>query len=772
MCCNSFSLSAPANESKPDHVSETLVAAPLPDGYWIQAFPYKAGDLPDLVASGLGFEGKPASVNLFVNPANSGSKGWKVNEIASLDFPVAMTYADLTGNGFNDLILCDHYGPSMDDLWDAKTQDGGRVIWLQNPGDRNAQPFWRSHKIGNSTGMHRLEAGHFTTNKHTEVMGFPVIAKSGDRTSPAPILLYTPVYGEDPSQGPQSWTEEIPFPSEFRLIHDVKLLPKTNGELDMILVAGREGTVLLWYSVEEKSWKHNVVGTGLPETPGNPYWGSGSVDVGRVGDDDFAYVGTCEGFHGNVVAVYLKNPGTPKGPEPLKDSTHWRRVVIDDFGPLNSGHTGTIHNVKTIQIGGPDAPQSLAVACMGVPVGEARNQGVHLYTPGDLSRGEFKHTKATNESAARVAIAGFSDPKALDMASISYYVPGYHTGPDPPSVRINTFGTHGLDIVADRLNKEILLRIPRPDIIPAGESRILPFWILAGKKITIVVLPPGGKYDFNSRDAAKVIYGTISLVLEGTKVTRGIAPPKKDKGTTLVFGTATAGDKGAVFIHLEVLDDHMQGPFSIMSEVSSLNILPNNPHVSSGARAVQLPFIKVQDLDWANSGLWDKFEFYNVTGFHVFFNDDSFENVVHMQAWTLGLGETARFHNHYDKSFCEIHYCLSNGGGQGGMRYFPDDYTDPIDVEAELTLEYVEKNSELLVVPDMYEHGPLWKVQEGHQAQPEFRPTNGTVDYPWHAWLSSRFGQWPLPMPQPLPPNEQKYDVWMAFEFPPTAFQY
>jgi hypothetical protein len=30
------------------------------------------------------------------------SEGWKVNEIASLDFPVGMTYADLTGNGYND----------------------------------------------------------------------------------------------------------------------------------------------------------------------------------------------------------------------------------------------------------------------------------------------------------------------------------------------------------------------------------------------------------------------------------------------------------------------------------------------------------------------------------------------------------------------------------------------------------------------------------------------------------------------------------------------
>lgn len=29
-----------------------------------------------------------------------------------------------------------------------------------------------------------------------------------------------------------------------------------------------------------------------------------------------------------------------------------------------------------------------------------------------------------------------------------------------------------------------------------------------------------------------------------------------------------------------------------------------------------------------------------MTGFHVYFNDDAMEEVVHIQAWTLGIGET------------------------------------------------------------------------------------------------------------------------------------
>lgn len=29
-----------------------------------------------------------------------------------------------------------------------------------------------------------------------------------------------------------------------------------------------------------------------------------------------------------------------------------------------------------------------------------------------------------------------------------------------------------------------------------------------------------------------------------------------------------------------------------------------------------------------------------MTGFYVYFNDDSMEELVHIQAWTLGIGET------------------------------------------------------------------------------------------------------------------------------------
>lgn len=141
-----------------------------------------------------------------------------------------------------------------------------------------------------------LLVGHFTTSKHIQVLALPIIPRSSDLTSPAPVLVFTPVYGSDPAQGPTSWNKDVAFDSEFRLIHDARVLSNTNEDLDMVLVAGREGIVLLWFDQMSQAWKYNVIGEGLPKSGNNPYWGSGSVDVCRVGDDEIGYIAACEVF--------------------------------------------------------------------------------------------------------------------------------------------------------------------------------------------------------------------------------------------------------------------------------------------------------------------------------------------------------------------------------------------------------------------------------------------------------------------------------------------
>ena len=64
----------------------------------------------------------------------------------------------------------------------------------------------------------------------------------------------------------------------------------------MILAAGREGIATLWFDQTGKKWEYAIVGQGLPQdsASNNPYWGSGSVDICKAGNDDVAYIATCE----------------------------------------------------------------------------------------------------------------------------------------------------------------------------------------------------------------------------------------------------------------------------------------------------------------------------------------------------------------------------------------------------------------------------------------------------------------------------------------------
>ncbi|KAI0325062.1 hypothetical protein GY45DRAFT_1438646 [Cubamyces sp. BRFM 1775] len=815
---------------------EVVVAEDLPDGYWLEAFYFdKDAVYPDLIGYGLGLEGKPATITLYVNPKNAPNSytdaSWAAVAIQTMDFPVALCIADLTGDGRNDIIICDRYGPTMDDLWDANDKNGGRVQWLRNPGSRS-KGNWKASHIGNSTGMHRLKVGHFTTPDHFQVFAFPIISRSSDLTSPAPVILFTPEYGSDPSDGPQSWHEDIIFDKEFRLIHDIAIVPgsaetpssnhtELKGVLDTALVAGREGICYLYYSQDTKKWEYVVIGEGLSEEKGNPYWGSGSVSIGAVNDDPVGFIATCEAFHGNVVSVYIKNSDAPKGRDSLlKGVEYWTRVVLDDtklFGPLDpKQHTGTIHHVAAADFDGSGV-DAFAIACIGAPVGKPENEGVYIYRPTDIKNGTFTRVKVTHRSASRLAIAPFFDKDKLDLGSISYYVPGYHTGPERPSIRINPNAylsrvasppalgdTLALiakvkprtDIRAHRLDKEVLLLVPRPATLHAPDDskpqrntaeedvRSMAMIAVAGYCLHVYVLAPDAEVKLGKDDAVKVMFGEIVMKdSKGNEIRREIAPERYGAATTKILsddGTLSAGSTGAVFLRMEHLSDASQGPFHNMKDLPIENAFPKSKLSSASplpasvadpdVTDMEFAFAKVDTLDWAGSGKWDGFEFYNMTGFHVMFGDDTMEKICHSQLWTLGLGETARFHLHDTIPFCEIHCCITNGGDTAGMRYFPDSTTS-IDESAELTEPYVSLHTSHLPVPALHEHGPLWKVQPGSCARPQLLP-NGCADYPWHAWLAGEFGKWGIPIDPPLEGEEQRYDVWLAFEFPIPAFQY
>lgn len=65
-----------------------------------------------------------------------------------------------------------------------------------------------------------------------------------------------------------------------------------------------------------------------------------------------------------MVSVYVKDNTAPKGPASLLSSDYWKRVVIDDFGPLNLNHTGAVHHVASGDFDGCGV-DAFAIACIG-----------------------------------------------------------------------------------------------------------------------------------------------------------------------------------------------------------------------------------------------------------------------------------------------------------------------------------------------------------------------------------------------------------------------
>ncbi|TFK62264.1 hypothetical protein BDN72DRAFT_890043 [Pluteus cervinus] len=718
-----------------------------PDGYWVETFPYSTtqdeSKPPHLVGYGLGTSQADSKVLLYLNPYNAsvspyGSSTktlpWEKREIAELRFPVACTIADVSGNGFNDVILSDEYGPSMNDIW----PDGGRVSWFENTGDTD-NAHWKRRFIGKSPGMHRLKAGHFTRTDKVQIVAVPIVIQSSDLTSPAPVIIYTAP--DDPLASPPDddsvgWLNETPFPDSFRLVHEVFIF-KREGQLDQIVLAGREGISLVWFDTK-KGWLTHHLGSGCPEAPPNPYWGSGSVAIAKVKDDHAGYIGSSEGFHGNIVSAYIKPPSSPSN---TLNGVDWIRVVLDDFGPLNSENTGSIHQVVCADIDG-DGVDEILVALMGSDPPSWERTGVWCYKPIDLEKGTFKKIKLSDDSAGRIAIGDFTDRGLVDYATISYSVPGYFESPGPA---VNCYAS--APIRAQRLNDEVLFLLPNPT-----EAKIVDeveFLDVSSKKLSLVVLPPRTGFNVGTNGGVKVILGELTWTdASGERQSRTQA--------TTPFGTASnivdselsmvkAGPDGAAFMLLKPSTTSGTPPYSDMSQLVAHNIFP--PRFPADIRDMQFPWVKVEDRPWAN-GRFKDLEFYNLIGFQVKLANDSLQHVCHIQLWTAGVGVSAGFHNHTGDFFCEIHSCIVNGTGQGGMSWatVADDKFDANNPDP--------SQYDSIIVPDMHEHGPLWRTQG--DGLPAFR-RNSSIDYPWHAWLAG-----------PIGPT-QAFDVWIAFEFPPLG---
>ncbi|MFB4196778.1 FG-GAP repeat domain-containing protein [Streptomyces carpaticus] len=385
-----------------------VVAEQLRDGYWIEA--------TDLTGDG--------ALDLFGHGLRLGEIYWYSNDgtwtrrlaADGIHMPVGADFADISGNGVSDIIVCHElYGP-IGTIVDPDPE-GGKISWLENPGQPDKDPSrWKRHYVGRAVGMHRLRAGYFTQSERLEIIGLPIVAEE-DVHGVLPVVMFT-----QPTdvRAATEWPMTVIDHSHFRMIHGAEmkggLIP--GSDRDSLLLASDEGVTWLHWDDNQRQWARELIGTGeRTQFEQTGFRGSGDVNAGRLGDDPMAYVAALEPFHGNTVAVYTKQSHA--------HGTTWSRTILDIFGDPNENGEGPGHQIVCADFDN-DGDDEFLVALRG----PWPWQGVFYYKALDAQAGIWSKWRVADESVARIATGDFDGDGRLDFATIAYAVDNYYVAKD------------------------------------------------------------------------------------------------------------------------------------------------------------------------------------------------------------------------------------------------------------------------------------------------------------------------------------------------------
>jgi hypothetical protein len=391
------------NNNIPKFTKE-IVAKQLRDGYWLEAADINGDSNTDLFGYGFSL----GEIYWYEN--STWDKHLVVDKVK---MPCGADYADITKNGYPDIIVCYQLYGNEGTIKDPD-KNGGKIDWIENPGKNlPGNQRWKRHYIGKTPGMHRLRAGYFTQNKKLEILGFPIITAENTHGL-LPVVLFTQ---PDDVMAVDEWPMTTVDDSNFRMIHGAEKKARLIGgsDLDSIILASDEGITWLYFDQAINKWQRKLIGEGeLTQFEKTGYKGSGDVDIGCIGNDKFSYVAAIEPFHGNTVAVYHKNK-----------NNIWNRSILDIFGDPNEKGEGPGHQVVCADFDG-DGEDEFLVGLRG----PWPWQGVFYYKAIDIENGIFTKWRVSDESVARIAIADFKKRGMIDFATIAYAVPNYYVAKD------------------------------------------------------------------------------------------------------------------------------------------------------------------------------------------------------------------------------------------------------------------------------------------------------------------------------------------------------
>lgn len=397
-----------ADTSETDSVpnfEQIIVEEDFQDGYWLETFDINGDEKPDLVATGLA----KGDIFWYENPT------WKKRRITQLPKPVAMDHMDLDGDGWTDILTSHDYGGCLRYC----NPEDGKVSWLRNPGQFDNNEPWTVYPIGDLMSTHRIALGEFRQQGVKELLAVPIVGPEGI-TKPVPITLFTPPKDIYRTTG---WDRTIVDDTNFSLIHEVtvgKFNAKTSLQNDSVVLASQEGISWLYYD-QDKNWHKVSLSPGeLCEFYETGFKGSGSVAVGKIEDDPYAYLPAIEPLHGNQIVVYTKDATAQLA------SIKWNRNAIETFGKPNEKGESSGHVVKTADFDGDGNDEFLAGFRGPEPY-----QGLFHYKAINGNKALFKKTKLSSESVSWIVLEDFNGDKKLDFATIGYRTPGYFLAGKP-----------------------------------------------------------------------------------------------------------------------------------------------------------------------------------------------------------------------------------------------------------------------------------------------------------------------------------------------------
>ncbi|EJC98746.1 uncharacterized protein FOMMEDRAFT_161579 [Fomitiporia mediterranea MF3/22] len=753
--------------------------------HWIHAFPFnvKGKRKDDLVIFGLGRNGQPSEVSFYENPRNldfdegiqdeSVLSRWNKLPLHMLKQPSSCISADISGNGFNDLIVTCEYGDTLD------TMDpyGGRICWLENFGTNEGD--WICREIGRFPGVNIVKGwlGHFSTTFSPQLLA---VVKSSRTDAYSPLIIFTrppDVYKS------KHWLVATALENVFSSVQDCLVSPGSGGALDNIIISSREGLSIAWYHA--RSWHHKPLECVNPPPNHLP----GRLCAGRIGRDPVAYIVSTEANGGSILSVYNKDVPVRQRCE-FRDII-WTRSVIYDFA---DGHDTHILDVLCEDLNGDGTDEIIVSVSSKGP-----NAGVYCFITKEDAIARYK---LCDEPATKITTGRFALRNKLDLAILT------HSNPCKAVLLYHSYVSSQIKPSVED-GSELIFNIPRV-ARTICETDVLD---VAGYTISLVILPPNASFDVapDGSEAVKVLHGLLgwidaqSEVIERTRVAclPGCVTPMLVDSPE---GHVRSGDDGAVFVRMRPSSSSViDAAVGSSNDLRAVNKIPSYFPCNVCAfefiwRAEQqgqsirttdntTPRESSGNLFFPTKSLHNRYTpsdsaiVLHLPGFHVRFSSNPPSNseinedahIAYVHFWASAPGTSTPFTNSVTSSIttptidaeqnpfqrsnniCSIRACLSNPSGEGGLVYCQDS----LDWGSTPPNSFQIARATKLVLPIMYEHGTIWRSMNTTRGIGEEDGENVedviVVEYPWHSWVAGgRAGQ----------KHAMKWNVWAAFDFP------